>query len=114
MRDVEDDLLRLGSVAREMNLSAIFAYIFDEAIEVVVEIVERMLLDVAGEFPQRVGIRQIEQSLLSAGVLPEHSRADGVFQTLIPRRFDADGVEIEFRGGRFFEKLLGVVIQILL
>ena len=39
-------------------------------LEIIIEIVERVLLDVAGEGPQGVGVGQFEHALLPALVLP--------------------------------------------
>ena len=79
--------------------------------KVVIEIVERVTFDVAGERAQAVGIGQFQQLKLTAGVLPHHRAVDGSLQPFVTRGFDADGMEVEFGGLDFVEEVLGVGVD---
>ena len=109
--DADDDALGLLAVGGEVHLAAVALDVGDELLEVIVEVIQRVLLDLARERAQRIGIGQIEQPELPAGVLPQDGIVDGGLELLIPRGLDADGMEIELRAGGLIEEFGGVGIN---
>ena len=69
------------------------------------------MLDLPGERSQLVGIRQVQQPELPAGVLPHDGVVDRGLELLIPRGFDADLVKIMFRARGFVQEIARVLVQ---
>ena len=106
-------MIRVASspVGGEVNMAAMALDIGDTLIEVVVQMIQRMLLDLARQLAQPIRIRQKLKDLLAARVLPQHRVVHRSLEPLIPRRLHADRMKIKLRGVRLLQKFLRIRIN---
>ena len=58
--DIEDDPLRVLAVRSKVNLPAVLAHAIRELLQIKIEMIERVLLDIAGQRAECVRIRQFK------------------------------------------------------
>ena len=109
--DLENDPPGVSAVGGKVNVAAVLFDVGLQLFEVVVEIVQRMLLDVAGERTHLVGIGEFQDAKLPGGMLAQDGVVDRAFELFVSGGFDADGMEVELRRRRFLEKLARMRIK---
>jgi hypothetical protein len=98
--DLQDDPPGLVGVGREVDVPAVPPHVRDELLEVVVEVVQRVLLDLAGQLAELVRLGQFQHPELPGRVLAEDGVVDRRLELFVPGRGDAGRVEVERRLGR--------------
>ncbi len=99
--NVENDLSGLGPVGGKMHLAAVFLDVALELLQVIIQMIQRVLFDFAGQGAKGVGLGQITEPHFAALVLPHNGTTDGGFEPFVAGGLHALGMKIKlgFGGG---------------